>query len=150
MPVVSVVCCEVEGMCDGPIPRSEKSYRLWRVIVCDLVNSTIRRPWPALGGCAREVGGWGVIQTHICFEIEQSAFYLQSLFIFLVVLRILLAAELTPWSRVLPEKPSDPQLLKKFPPKVHYRIHKSPTPIPFLVPDQSSPCLSLSHPKDPV
>ena len=26
------------GLCDGPITRPEKAYRLWRVIVCDLEN----------------------------------------------------------------------------------------------------------------
>ena len=26
------------GLCDGPITRPEKSYRLWCVIVCDLGN----------------------------------------------------------------------------------------------------------------
>ena len=38
------VCCECcvlsgRGLCDGPIPRSEESYRLWCVIVCDQVNN---------------------------------------------------------------------------------------------------------------
>jgi len=34
------VCCECcvlsgRGLCDGLITRSEESYRLWRVVVCD-------------------------------------------------------------------------------------------------------------------
>jgi hypothetical protein len=33
------VCCECfvlsgGGLCDGPIPRPEESYRLWCVLVC--------------------------------------------------------------------------------------------------------------------
>ena len=37
------VCCECcmlsgRGLCDGPIPRPEESYRLWCVIVCDEMN----------------------------------------------------------------------------------------------------------------
>jgi hypothetical protein len=38
----------------GPIPRPEVFY--WRsyVIVCDLETAKMRRPWPALGCCARE------------------------------------------------------------------------------------------------
>ena len=53
------VCCECwmlsgRGLCDGPIPRAEESHRLWCVTVCDLETSWIRRPWPALGCCARE------------------------------------------------------------------------------------------------
>jgi hypothetical protein len=37
------VCCECcvfsgRGLCDGPIPRPEESYRLWRVIVCWFIN----------------------------------------------------------------------------------------------------------------
>ena len=61
-------------MCDGPIPPSEKSYRLWRVIVCDLVNSAIRRPWPALGGCAREVGGGGSYIRTYALELNTLHF----------------------------------------------------------------------------
>ena len=45
------------GRCDRPIPRPEKSYRQWCVIVCDLETSRTRRPGPALGCCAREKEG---------------------------------------------------------------------------------------------
>ena len=39
-----LVCCECcvlsgRGLCDGPITRPEKSYRLWCVVVCDLETS---------------------------------------------------------------------------------------------------------------
>ena len=51
------VCCEcyvLSGrvLCDELITRPEESYRLWCVVVCDLGNSRIRRPWPALGRSA--------------------------------------------------------------------------------------------------
>ena len=39
-----LVCCECcvlsgRGLCDGLIIRSEESYRLWRVVVCDQETS---------------------------------------------------------------------------------------------------------------
>ena len=51
------VCCECcvlsgRGLCDGPIPRPEESYRLWCVIVCDVETSITTRPWLTLGCCA--------------------------------------------------------------------------------------------------
>jgi len=54
------VCCECcvlsgRGLCDELITRPEESYRLWRVVVCDLETSRMRRPWPALGCSA--IGG---------------------------------------------------------------------------------------------
>ena len=42
------------GLCFWPITRLEESYWLWCVIVCDLKTSVMRRPWLALGGCAKE------------------------------------------------------------------------------------------------
>jgi hypothetical protein len=48
------VCCDccvlsVRGLCDELITRSKESYRLWRVVVCDLEISKMSRPWTALG-----------------------------------------------------------------------------------------------------
>jgi len=49
------VCCECcvlsgRGLCDGLIIRSEESYRLWRVVICDHKTSQTRRLKP-LEGC---------------------------------------------------------------------------------------------------
>ena len=46
------VCCEFSsrGLCYELITRPEESYRLWRVVVCDLESSWMWRPW-SLGGC---------------------------------------------------------------------------------------------------
>ena len=43
----------VTGLCDELITRPEESYRLWRVVVCDLVTSKMRRPCPTGGFCAK-------------------------------------------------------------------------------------------------
>ena len=48
------VCCECcvlsgRGLCDGLITRSEESYRLWRVVVCDHETSQARWLKPARG-----------------------------------------------------------------------------------------------------
>jgi hypothetical protein len=47
-------CCVLSGrgLCDELITRPEKSYQMWRVVVCDLETSRMRRPWPALGRSA--------------------------------------------------------------------------------------------------
>jgi hypothetical protein len=44
-------CCVLSGrdLCDGLITRPEKSYRLWRVAVCDQETSKTRRLKPATG-----------------------------------------------------------------------------------------------------
>ena len=52
------VCCECcvlsgRGLCDGLITRSEESYRLWRIVVCDLETPWMTRPWPT-GGLSHE------------------------------------------------------------------------------------------------
>ena len=48
---VCCVCCVLSGrgLCDGLITRPEKSYRLWRVVVCDQETSKTRRLKPATG-----------------------------------------------------------------------------------------------------
>jgi hypothetical protein len=46
--VVSVLCCQVEVSATSCFTRSEESYRLCCVVVCDLETSRMRRPWPAL------------------------------------------------------------------------------------------------------
>jgi hypothetical protein len=47
--VVSVVCLSGRGLCDGLITRSEESYRLCCVLVCDLEILKMRRLKPASG-----------------------------------------------------------------------------------------------------
>ena len=51
---VRVVCCQVRGLCDGPITRPEESYRVcvcvcvcvsWIVIRCNNNPSTPRMSW---------------------------------------------------------------------------------------------------------
>ena len=53
MPVFCGCRISGRGLCDGSIPRPEEFYRLWCVIVRELETSMMRRPWPALGCCAR-------------------------------------------------------------------------------------------------
>ena len=57
--IIDVCCCECcvlsgRGLCDELITRPGESYRVWCVVVCDLENSRMRRPWPALGRSATE------------------------------------------------------------------------------------------------
>ena len=44
-------CCVLSGrgLCDGLIIRSEESYRMWRVVVCDEETSQARRLKPTRG-----------------------------------------------------------------------------------------------------
>ena len=54
------------GLCEELITRPEESYRLWRVVVCGIETSRMRRPWPALGRIAMgEGGGVGRIYVHL-------------------------------------------------------------------------------------
>ena len=48
---VSCECCVLSGrcLCDGLITRPGESYRLWRIVVCDLETSYARRLKPARG-----------------------------------------------------------------------------------------------------
>jgi hypothetical protein len=49
---VCLLCCVLSGrgLCDELITRTEESYRMWSVVVCDLETSWMRRPW-LTGGC---------------------------------------------------------------------------------------------------
>ena len=38
MSVVNVVCCQVRGLCDGPIPRPEESYACLSVCECGVLS----------------------------------------------------------------------------------------------------------------
>jgi len=67
---VCCVCCVLSGrgLCDELITRSEESYRLCCVVVCDLETSSMRRPWPALGRSATWKKSWYNIDSLICWR----------------------------------------------------------------------------------
>jgi hypothetical protein len=52
------------GLCEGPIPRPEESYRLWCVSECDVVTSKRGRPRPDLG-CLATGKKHGVGSQHL-------------------------------------------------------------------------------------
>jgi len=37
------------GLCDELVTHPEASYRLWRVVVCDLETRGMRGSWPGVG-----------------------------------------------------------------------------------------------------
>jgi hypothetical protein len=56
------VCCECcvfsgRGLYDELITRPEESYRLWRVVVCDLETSRMGRSWSTVGRSAMHKEG---------------------------------------------------------------------------------------------
>jgi len=66
------VCCECcvlsgRGLCDGLITRPEESYRLWRVVVCDLETSWMRRPWPTGGLVSQNKYRWNSVLVKTSF-----------------------------------------------------------------------------------
>ena len=58
-------CCvlSVRGLCVGLITRPEESYRLWRVVVCDLETSWVRRHSPSAP------------KTNYCFQWRKYLFW---------------------------------------------------------------------------
>jgi len=61
------VCCDccVSGrsLCDELITRTEESYRLCCVVVCDPETSRMRRSWPT-GGCCAKKKKWSPSLTY--------------------------------------------------------------------------------------
>jgi hypothetical protein len=49
--LVSVCALSGRGLCNQLIIRSDESYRVWRVYLCDLETSTMSRPRPELDCC---------------------------------------------------------------------------------------------------
>ena len=71
---LAAVFCAVKVLGDGPITRLEESYRQWCVIMCNLETSRLRRPWPALGWCAREKNNLCLRKTSLRISrIDQSS-----------------------------------------------------------------------------
>jgi hypothetical protein len=70
------VCCECNVLsgrvlCDELITHPEKSYRLWRVVVCDQETSWMRRPWPALGRTATKTKRKENVRIHMARDTVQ-------------------------------------------------------------------------------
>jgi len=64
------------GLCDELITRPEDSFRLWRVVVCDLETWWMGRPWPT-GGLLR------VKQTkHVSLTLVDLPLYAQNSYLF--------------------------------------------------------------------
>jgi hypothetical protein len=76
-----------------------------------------------------------------------------SIYLVTYLLTYLLTSSLTPWSRLLLEKLTGSQLVKKFPPFYGTRrfitAFKVPATCPYPEPDQSSPCTPIPIPEDP-
>ena len=72
------VCCEGcvlsgRGLCDGLITRPEEFYQLWRVVVCDLEASKMRRLKPATGLWKIQPKGCNAKKTNkLCTNLHYS------------------------------------------------------------------------------
>jgi hypothetical protein len=54
------------SLCDELVTRPKESYRLWRVVVCDLVTSWKRRPWPSGWAVAPKTNKQWLIMLQMC------------------------------------------------------------------------------------
>jgi hypothetical protein len=72
-------CCVLSdrGLYDQLITRPEESYRLWCVVGCDLGNSEMRRPCPALARSAS--GKTQKLFNFICMLLAYIIFYFETI-----------------------------------------------------------------------
>jgi hypothetical protein len=69
-------CCvlSVTGLCcDGLITRPEESYRLWRVVVCDLETSWKRRLWTTVACCAKTKKGLDICRSRWLCSLRRGS-----------------------------------------------------------------------------
>jgi len=67
-------CCVLSGRNLGVevVTRSEESYRMWCVVLCDLEISRMRRTRPALGRGASGGGGGGGFMGFLYFSVHNK------------------------------------------------------------------------------
>jgi hypothetical protein len=74
--LVCVVCCAGSGLCDELNSRSEESYRVCVIIVCDLETSTMRWTRRTCGRipCAEDLTSniWLEVKTFRCKRYQSS------------------------------------------------------------------------------
>jgi len=77
------LCCECcvlsgRGLWKELITRTQESYRLWCVVVCDLETSRMRRLWPTGGGgCFAPKNQWRhVFDCHTSFIFDRTHLFI--------------------------------------------------------------------------
>jgi hypothetical protein len=89
------------GLCNGPIPRPEESYRMWCVFVCDQVKSKRKK---TLDTCCEQAGRRGKD-----YETKRNFWYIKT------SNHLIITNYLTPLSTFLLDKLTVHYLVVKFP-----------------------------------
>ena len=121
-------CCVLSGrgLYNALITRPQESYGLWCVVVCELENSRMMRPWPALGRSAT----WGVgdfkSQLRRAKKIKQDALHREQRASVLTVLKHVLWFLIHKPSYRITEVGWCPHLATS---KITYLLQKLSTPV---------------------